>query len=33
MTVEDIRHIIETTLVPKFQAMNLKALELGAASV
>lgn len=33
MTVEDIRHIIETTLAPKFQAMNLKALELGAASV
>ncbi len=33
MTVDDIRRIIETTLAPKFQAMNLKALELGAASV
>lgn len=33
MTVEDIRHIVETTLAPKFQAMNLQALELGAASV
>ena len=33
MTVDDIRHIVETTLVPKFQAMNLQALEMGAASV
>jgi len=33
MTVEDIRHIVETTLAPKFQAMNLQALELGAAAV
>ncbi|MBR5444876.1 MAG: indolepyruvate oxidoreductase subunit beta [Clostridia bacterium] len=33
MGTEDIRHIIETTLAPKFQAMNLKALEMGAASV
>ena len=33
MTVEDIRHIVETTLAPKFQAMNLQALEMGAASV
>ncbi|MBQ8642747.1 MAG: indolepyruvate oxidoreductase subunit beta [Clostridia bacterium] len=32
MTVEDIRHIVETTLAPKFQAMNLQALELGAAA-
>ncbi|MBE6614331.1 MAG: pyruvate ferredoxin oxidoreductase [Ruminococcaceae bacterium] len=33
MTVDDIRHIVETTLAPKFQAMNLQALEMGAASV
>ena len=33
MTVEDIRHIVETTLAPKFQAMNLQALEMGASSV
>lgn len=27
MTVSDLRHIIETTLAPKFQQMNLQALE------
>lgn len=26
MTVDDLRHIIQTTMAPKFQAMNLQAL-------
>ncbi len=33
MTVADIRRIVETTLPPKVQAMNLQALEMGAAAV